>query len=186
MGKFFSKIVFLYAKPFYSFAKTRKNYTQIIEEVKFLSESFSSEKHYLKQISAQIFSVKQQVLLVKNLFKKLNFSQELEKCIVKLAQNRRLGLLEDILNAFLKLDKEEQNIKSVQVILCEEIEQDKIDELKKLLEKQLQQKLELKFELDSSILGGVIVKIDNMMYDASLRNKFNKLIEVVEEKTAIL
>ena len=57
---------------------------------------------------------------------------------------------------------------------------------KEKLEEILDSKVELSFKLAPKILGGIIIKIDNKMFDASLASKFNYLTNAVQEQIALL
>ena len=59
-------------------------------------------------------------------------------------------------------------------------------EIKANLEKKFSSKIELSFKIDPKILGGIIIKIDGKMIDASLVSKFIHLSNIVEKRIALL
>jgi F-type H+-transporting ATPase subunit delta len=90
-----------------------------------------------------------------------------------LAQNGDLGKHEEIDNEFRKLKLESQGIKEAEVTLAKEAQMNHtiIEELNKVVKG----KLEIKQKIDESIIGGVVVRVDDTLIDASVKTQLNNL-----------
>lgn len=92
----------------------------------------------------------------------------------------------EVLEVFILLRKKDLGLKMVEVVLSSELTDLELKKLSKILEEKLNSKIELKVKIEESVLGGIIVKVDNLMFDASLRSKFNNLSQIVENRIAAL
>ena len=55
------------------------------------------------------------------------------------------------------------------------LETETIRRIKDIIEKKLKKKLHLYIELDSDLLGGIYVKIENMLIDGSIRRRLEDM-----------
>ncbi len=97
----------------------------------------------------------------------------LDNFVKILAQNGDLGKYDEIDAEFRKLKLESQGIKEAEVTVAKDVEfnQTIITELNKAVTG----KLEIKKKIDESIIGGVIVKVDDTLIDASVKTQLNNL-----------
>jgi ATP synthase F1 delta subunit len=52
---------------------------------------------------------------------------------------------------------------------------DLVEEVGKQIEKQTGQTIELETDVDENVLGGIVLQVGNMVLDASVRNKLERL-----------
>jgi F-type H+-transporting ATPase subunit delta len=90
-----------------------------------------------------------------------------------LAQNGDLGKYEEIAEAYKIMVMKEKGLSQAQVTVAQdmEISRSVIDELNKITGS----KLEIKKKVDSGIVGGVVVRVDDTLIDASVKNQLNNL-----------
>lgn len=90
-----------------------------------------------------------------------------------LAQNGDLGKYDDIETEFRKLKLSSQGIQEAEVTVAKEAE------INQTIIHQLNQvvggKLEIKKKIDENIIGGVVVRVDDTLIDASVKNQLNNL-----------
>ena len=98
-----------------------------------------------------------------------------------LATNNDIKLFPEIENEFHKLELEKKGVKQVEVTtshpLTKENERNIIEELNKLVKGDV----ELKKKIDERILGGVVIRMDDQMIDASVQNELNNLKQELSE-----
>ncbi len=92
-----------------------------------------------------------------------------------LCQNRRLAALPASIAAFNALVAEEKGEVTAEVTSAEKLSPAQLTELKAALKASIGSDVQLKTSVDSSILGGLIVKVGSRMMDNSLRTKLNSL-----------
>jgi F-type H+-transporting ATPase subunit delta len=94
-----------------------------------------------------------------------------------LGQNGDIGRYEEIEGAYKKLEQEAKGIKEVGVTFAQEHNPKVLDDLNSVI----QGKAEFKTKIDSGIVGGVIVKVDDTLIDASVRTQLNHLNRSLKE-----
>lgn len=94
-----------------------------------------------------------------------------------LFDKRRAIYLDDIIEEFINLVKEEEKILEVEVITAIELSENLITELKNTLSKKLDNQIELVTRIDSSIIAGMIIKIGDQIIDGSIKNSLNSLAD---------
>lgn len=95
--------------------------------------------------------------------------------IFQLIDAQRVEYVEDMLQYYIKLANEERGIINIDAIsantLSEEDKQNIIDSFKKQLGKEIR----LENKVDPSIIGGLIVKVGDRVYDGSLKRQLEDL-----------
>jgi F-type H+-transporting ATPase subunit delta len=92
-----------------------------------------------------------------------------------LAANRRLDLLPEISSIFEKLRAELENIADVQVTSAVELSAEQRERLASALKKRLKREVRLHCNVDASLLGGAIVRCDDLVIDGSLKARLERL-----------
>jgi len=97
----------------------------------------------------------------------------MDRFVQILAQNGDLNKHSEIEAEYRKLEHAAKGIKEAEVTVAHEAElnQKIIDELNKIAGS----KLEIKQKVDEGIVGGIIMKVDDTLLDASVKTQLNKL-----------
>ena len=56
-----------------------------------------------------------------------------------------------------------------------DLDQEMVDDIGKKIEEQTGQRIELSSKVDPDVLGGLVLQVGNMVLDASVRNRLEKL-----------
>ncbi|MGD9108920.1 MAG: F0F1 ATP synthase subunit delta [Gammaproteobacteria bacterium] len=96
-----------------------------------------------------------------------------------LAKYHRLNILAEVTLFFAKFYAEHKKIAEVQVVSAFALSDEQKTRLATVLEKKLQQQVEINCKVDSNILGGAIVKIGDLVIDGSGRKKLEDLAELL-------
>ena len=99
----------------------------------------------------------------------------LDNFVKVLAENNDLRLFEEISNEFHKLELAKKGIKQVEVVTAHPINKENEHEIIKELNKLVKIDFEIKKRVDESIIGGVVIKVDDQMLDASVKNNLEQL-----------
>ena len=97
-----------------------------------------------------------------------------------LADKRRLALIPVIVADFKAMIDEAKGISRGLVTTAIELDNDKKSEILSQLEKQTGRKLVLSYAVDTRILGGIVLKVGDIVYDASLRAQLDNLRESIK------
>jgi len=92
-----------------------------------------------------------------------------------LAERHRMPVLFRIRRAFDELWAEEKKLLSVSVTSAVELDDKLVKEIGSRIEEQTGRDVELSSQVDPYVLGGLVVRVGNMVLDASVRNRLEKL-----------
>jgi F-type H+-transporting ATPase subunit delta len=97
----------------------------------------------------------------------------LDNFVKILAENGDLPKIDDIEKEFKRIEREAKGIKEVNVTFAHSLENNSkiMDELNKVVEG----KVEFKTTVDESIIGGVVVRVENTLIDGSVKTQLNNL-----------
>lgn len=105
--------------------------------------------------------------------------QQVGRFIAILAENKRLSLIPEIVALFEVLKADQEKRIDVEVISAYALDGEAENKLKEALKKRLQREISLSSRVDQSLLGGLILRTDDMIIDGSLRGRLNKLPEAM-------
>jgi ATP synthase F1 delta subunit len=100
---------------------------------------------------------------------------ELINFLELLVEKHRMPVLFRIRKRFDALCAEENKELEVTVTSAVELDGSTVDEIGDAIAKQTGRKVELNSNVDDSILGGLVLRVGNMVLDASVRNQLEKL-----------
>jgi ATP synthase F1 delta subunit len=92
-----------------------------------------------------------------------------------LAERHRLPVLFRVRSDFDELWAEERKLLSVSVTSAVELDDKLVKDIGKRIEEQTGRDVELSSRVDPYVLGGLVVKVGNMVLDASVRNRLEQL-----------
>jgi len=94
-----------------------------------------------------------------------------------LARNNRLFLLSEIRAMFELLKADHEKTMDVDIISAFEISDEQCDKLAKALSSRLEREINLQTSVDSSLVGGAVIRAGDIMIDGSVRGRLAKLSE---------
>lgn len=92
-----------------------------------------------------------------------------------LAANHRLGLLPEIAAIYEKLKAAEENTVDVTVTSAVALDKDQQQKFSQALSARLKRDVRLHCEVDSTLLGGAVLRADDLVIDGSLRGRLERL-----------
>ncbi len=96
-----------------------------------------------------------------------------------LAENKRLKLLPQIANLFEQFKANRERSVDIQLVSAFELTEDTQQKLSDALAARLDRRVNVSASLDSSLLGGVLVRAGDTVIDGSVRGRLNKLAEAM-------
>lgn len=110
---------------------------------------------------------------------KSDFEQELQRFIRLLLVEKRLMAVSDIAQTYHQLVASHQNNIDVDVISATVLTKEQQEKLIASLEKRFNSTVTIDYSHDASLIGGLIIKSDNWVFDGSIRSKLMRLMERV-------
>ncbi|GAB1265656.1 F0F1 ATP synthase subunit delta [Aurantivibrio infirmus] len=99
--------------------------------------------------------------------------------IKHLAKNNRLTLLSEIREMFELLKANHEKTMDVEITSAFEISEEQCSKLAKALSTRLAREINLQTSVDSSLVGGAVIRAGDIMIDGSVRGRLAKLSESI-------
>ena len=92
-----------------------------------------------------------------------------------LAENDRLDALVEISTQFDRLKAERQNTVTAKLVTASPVDDEQADKVARALSRKLGRLVDLELEVDESLLGGAVVRAEDMVIDDSVRTRLARL-----------
>jgi len=162
-----------YAKAILDLSREKSMLAEVNNDMRLIANTLEQNKELRNVLQSPVVkpSVKQSIL--KEIFKEVN--QISSKTFDVLLENNRINILSIVVDRFIYLYDELNNIKVTKVTTVEaltpEMEQRVLSKVKELTGSQVT----LINKIDTSIIGGFILRVGDLQYDASVLGKLNTL-----------
>lgn len=98
-----------------------------------------------------------------------------------LIEKRKVHELEEIISEFERMYFEAENISKAYITSACELDKEQSEKIAAKLEKICGHKVIVEYLVDSALLGGMKIEVDGRIIDSSVRNRLNKLREVMDK-----
>jgi F-type H+-transporting ATPase subunit delta len=92
-----------------------------------------------------------------------------------LSENNRLGALPEIAAQFDKLKAQAENKVKVTLVAATQVDGEQAAKVTAALQRKLGREVELTLEVDPKLLGGAVVRAEDMVIDGSVRSRLQRL-----------
>ena len=108
-----------------------------------------------------------------------NLTNEVKNFVFVLSENNRLGLVSDIAELFESLKAQLEQSLDVSIESAFELSDVQSEKLAQALSKKLDRKVVIASTVNQALIGGVIIRANDLVIDASVRGKIAKLAEAI-------
>jgi len=163
-----------YAQALFEIANEKDKLDIIEEDLKAVSDVFEQEKDlqkilYHPQVTA---GVKKEI--VNNIFEG-KISDEVKNFLNLLIDKHREAYLDEVVSEFIKITNTARNIVDAEVISAIELDEGYKKEVAKVLNRLAGKDVKPKYKVDSSLLGGMVIRIGDKVIDGSVKNNLRTL-----------
>jgi F-type H+-transporting ATPase subunit delta len=113
--------------------------------------------------------------VIEKLAARLGASKIIRNFLFVIADHQRTHLLPEIVTAFQEVLRQRQGVAEAEVSSAVELSEAQKKEMAGKLASLTGKKVETKYLLDPTLLGGAVVRIGDTIYDGSLRGQLNEL-----------
>ncbi len=118
---------------------------------------------------------KEKHAVTEKLSTRIGASKILRNFLFLVIDHRRTLMIPELAEAFQSVIRERQSIAEASVTSAVELSESQKKSLEQSLQKKTGKKIEAKFAVDKGLLGGVVVRIGDTVYDGSLRHRLNEM-----------
>jgi F-type H+-transporting ATPase subunit delta len=164
-----------YASALFDLAREEKAAEQVGRELTGFQAAIDQSEDLRRVVRSPVFSANDQVAAMSAVAGQLGISGTALNFLKLAARNRRLSALPEMIKAYGTLLATSKGEIAGEVTSAEPLTPAQLDDLKAALKSALGRDVALSTRVDSSILGGLIVKVGSRMMDNSLKTKLQTL-----------
>ncbi len=170
-----------YAVALFNNAMVDNIQDKIFEEITAINRIITDNFDIREFLFSPIVNKDDKINVVNSLVKNTKFNKIVNNFLLLLVKNSRTAILSNIVDAYNTLLYESKNIKIVQVISANKLQPKEQEWIKSRIEKELNQKTEILFDIDSTIIGGIVIKYDSMLQDYSIKGSLEKITKALKK-----
>lgn len=168
-----------YASSLFEVAVDLKKTDDFHSQLQFIKEAFLSEAKLLTILEHPRISRGEKRDLIQNIFGK-NVSQEILNFLFVVIDKRREDSLMDIIKEYNKVFKEYKGILDIEAITAIPMNEEAKDRLKLVLKNKFHKEVNLSNTVDPSIIGGVLLKLDEKIIDSTLKKELKDMESLIQ------
>jgi F-type H+-transporting ATPase subunit delta len=175
------EIAEVYARSLFEVAKEHDVLDRVHDELGEFAEALSEDRTLQVFLFSPYFSSEEKRDGVKKIVS--DADERIVNFLELLAERHRMPALFRIKREFDALWAEENKLLPVTVTSAVELDKGLVDEIGKRIQDQTGRKVELSSNVDPDVLGGLMVSVGNMVLDATVRNRLERLRKQVAKAT---
>ena len=184
MKRMISKAARRYAKALVQSALEQDILDDVEKDIRFISNTLEDSRDLVVFLKSPIIKKEYKQEVLSKIFDE-HVSNETTSLLKLLSEKNREELLGDICVGFIDLYNQHKGIIQVDVTTAFEMDKAQRDNLHKALATSTGKKVKMHLIVDSEIIGGVIVRIDDTVLDGSVKYKIRKLKKQFAVNTAV-
>ncbi|HNQ67026.1 MAG TPA: ATP synthase F1 subunit delta [Bacteroidales bacterium] len=169
-----SKISVRYAKAIFEAAGEKNVQKEVFTDFVLISEAISENVEFYEVISSPIIKPSEKSLLLTNVFKS-SINSLTMKFLEMIVNNSREKYIIDIARVYSDLYRKGHNVKEVVLTTPYGIDDNTKESLIKTVSESFNSGVEIKEKIKSEMIGGVIIRIDNMQLDLSVATQLKEI-----------
>ena len=164
-----------YSQALYELAFEEKNLNDVEKNVISLLRLISQSEDFNSLIKDPTNKQKNQLNVINIIFEKFNLNNLLKKFLNFLVIKRRFFYVEKILKDFIMICSKNRGEISAKLTVAKELSENQINKIKNDLSQDFGSDVKLNYNYDPGLIGGLIMQIESVMIDTSIKNKLQKI-----------
>lgn len=169
-----SKIPVRYARALLGLAKEKKVTESVKVDMEMIQHLFETIPGFNQMLKSPVTAKKEKQIFFESVFSN-GISKMTYSFLMLLLTNNREAYLQDITRNFLESYRKEAGYKAAILTSAVEIDPALLEQFKVLIRNQFKSEVDLTLRVDSEIIGGFVLQVEDQQIDASVASKLNKL-----------
>jgi len=169
-----SKISVRYAKAFYEYASEKGATEKVVADVKMLLKGFADVPELLEVFHNPIVKPSKKKLFVSSLLANKVCTETISFINLIISNNREM-FIQDILRSVLDIYHKNTGITTVTITSAVPLSDAQEKSVVDYVTKKKNTKVELQTKTDASLMGGFVLRIDDLQYDASIKTRLKEI-----------
>lgn len=164
-----------YARALLSLAKESGELNKVKTDMRELAEAWASSAELRQVFEDPKLSPETKRGVVSALAEKMGLAPVVGRTLKLLSDRRRMRALPDIASAFALLADDSAGVVRAEVATATALPEAYFEELTRVLEKATGRKITLVRKVDPTLIGGVVARVGDRVFDGSLKNRLHEL-----------
>ncbi len=173
------EIAQVYARALFEVAVQRDALDEIRSELDAFADAMNENRQLTAFFFSPYFSVEEKKQALERVV--TDADPAFANFLQALIERHRMPAIFRIRADFVSLWDEERKLLPVQITSAVELDKDTVENLGKRIGEQVDRTIELSSEVDPDILGGVVLRVGNVILDASIKNRLEQLRKQVAQ-----
>lgn len=171
-----------YATALYELAKDTDTISAVENDLKVLKSLLASSSDFNNFVNSPLYERDQKISVLDEVAQRSGFQPNTQRTLGVLANNKRLYLMPQLIEAFQKKLDDMRGVSVAYVEVATQMSTPQEDQLKKMLNDAANGKdVRLDIQINPDLLGGMIVKLGSRMIDTSVRTRLHNLESALKE-----
>jgi len=147
----------------------------VVKQLNEFAGAYAESAELRSFLASPAVTAKEKHGIVEKLSARLGASKILRNFLFLVVDHRRTLIIPELAEAFESVIRKRQGMAEAQVVSAVELSVAQKKSLTQSLEKKTGKKIEAKYSVDKTLLGGAVVRIGDTVYDGSLRHRLNEM-----------
>jgi len=172
-----SKVAKRYAKALFSIGQEDRKVEEYAKTLIAFMELYRENPEFAGSISTRIFAMEDRKRVLEAVLDRSGLSGPVRNFISLLLDRDRIGEVEGITKYYGRLMDEASNIARAEVFVPRPLKTDALNRLEKSLGQMISKQVKLEVREDPSLIGGIMVKVGDLVLDGSMKAQLRGLRE---------
>ena len=174
------KTALLYAQSIYGGADSAGDLVSVYKEMMLLRDVLQQSADDFKKLDNPLWPLAEKYKVIESIVKKFHFCKSMNNTLKLIIANRKAAVLPLIVKEFIKRYQDSNNIAEVDVTTAIELSEKQDHLLKEKLARIFNKKIEVNYEINPQILGGLVIQYGTNFIDNSVKQKLNALEQLMK------
>ena len=172
-----SKVSKRYAKALLSLGQEDGQFQEYGRDLRDFTGFCAQHSEFRQVIANRVFTVEDRKKILQIILEKGDFPATIKNFLYLLLDKNRIGAIEEITGYYESLTDNLSNFARAEIITPRPLKDEALGRLEKVLEEMTSKKVKIQVKEDESLIGGILVKIGDLVLDGSLKAQINGLKE---------
>jgi len=172
-----SRVAKRYAKALLSLGQEDGKFQEYGKNLVDFSGFFDANKELRGILTSPAFVVSDRKKILNDILAKSDYSETVKNFLNLLLDKNRMDAIREVSSYYENLMDEVSHIARVDVITPKPLREDAARSLEKVLEEMTSKKIRMEMKEDKSLVGGLVVKIGDLVFDGSIKAQIEGLKE---------
>ena len=163
-----------YARALYNVAVQQEDVKEASNRINYIANVIKAIPEFSQLLQTHRVSTENKINILKNVLKDNISPLEIE-LISDILEHNNILILSDIAKQFERLVETESNLVNMAITSATELSAEEVEHIQSNIESQLNKKVDVHTEIDKSLIGGVRLRVGNILIDNTISRRLGML-----------